>query len=135
MARRLLTISILPEIFAICRLEKDARVPQWAAGGNLTCITRTTDELSVVCPESVVPENVQAQRGWRALKVHGPFDFSETGVLAALAAPLAEAGISIFAVSSYDTDYVLVEERNLEAAARVLATMGHHILRKDRALR
>ena len=127
MARRKLTLSILPEDFAIFKLERDAPIPEWASRGSFTSITRTADELSIVCPATAVPVGIRAQHNWRALKVHGPFDFSEVGVLAALAAPLAEAEISLFALATYDTDYVLVEERNLEAALRVLIGAGHRL--------
>ena len=127
MAQRKLTLSILPEVFAICQLERDAQIPEWASRGRFTSTTRTADELSVVCLASAVPAGIRAQHNWRALKVHGPFDFSEVGVLAALAAPLAEAGISLFSLATYDTDYVLVQERNLEAALRALSGAGHRL--------
>ena len=90
-------------------------------------MTRTDEELSVVLPEDRVPDHWQADTGWRGLKVVGPLDLSLTGILASLAAPLAEAGVSIFAVSTYNTDYVLVKEKNLEIAERVLCLVGHTV--------
>jgi len=122
-----LTFSVLPEALAICRLEKDAAIPAWAARGEFFSVTRTTDELSVICAARNVPADICAERPWRALKVRGPFDFSQVGVLASLAAPLAKAGISIFALATYDTDYVLVAERSLDQAIQVLRAAGHEI--------
>ncbi len=119
-----LTLEILAETFAVCRLSPRDSVPTWA-NGRFLCITRTDDELSIVCPQRLVPEDALHKPGWRCLKVQGPLAFSMTGVLASLASPLADAGISIFAVSTYDTDYLLVQEDKLDAAITVLATHGH----------
>ncbi len=105
---RHLELSLLPERFAISRLDADAPIPAWATQGPFFSVTRTGDELSIVSELSLVPIGVQSQSGWRVLKVHGPFVLSEIGVLAALSAPLAEAKISLFAVSTFDTDYLLV---------------------------
>ncbi len=129
MTRPRLMLSVLPEQFAICRLEKDAPIPAWALRGRFVSITRTADELSIVCPESDVPQEIRAQRGWRCIKVKGPLDFSQTGILASLAEPLAEAGISLFAQATYETDYVLVEGQQLEKSLRVLSEAGHQIQR------
>lgn len=122
-----LELSILPGVLAICRLEADARIPDWGTTGDFLSITRTPDELSLVCPQSNVPEGVRCEQGWRCLKVAGPLDFALTGILAALATPLAQAGISIFAVSTYDTDYVLVRDEELEDAVRVLRKADHSV--------
>ena len=91
-------------------------------------VTRTLDELSVVCLEDIVPEGVRCEKGWRALKLEGPFEFSEVGVLASVAGPLAEAGVSIFAVSTFDTDYVLVKDEQLESAVGALREWSHEVL-------
>jgi enamine deaminase RidA (YjgF/YER057c/UK114 family) len=119
-----MNLTVLPEPLAVCRLPASARVPSWALELHeaFTSITRTPDELSIVCPEEAVPPDVRVQAGWRALKVPGPIPFETTGVLASLAAPLAAAGISIFALSTYDTDYVLVREGDLERALAALQT-------------
>ncbi|MGF1611964.1 MAG: ACT domain-containing protein [Kiloniellales bacterium] len=120
-APKRLTLCVLPDRLAVCRLVPDAALPPWLAwDGGLVSVTRTADELSIVCAEDRVPEAVQAERGWRALKVLGPLDFALTGILAGLAAPLAGAGISIFALSTYDTDYILVRAADLEQALIVL---------------
>ena len=122
-----LTLSVLAEPLAIARLEPAAPVPDWAGSGELCSVTRTADELSVVCGDAAVPAGAPAQRGWRALKVHGPLDFSLTGVLAALSAPLAHASIPIFALSTYDTDYVLVRDEDLQRACEALEHAGHTV--------
>jgi hypothetical protein len=115
-------VAVLPETLAICRLHASDRIPSWALElhEGFVSITRTPDELSIVCPEEAVPPDTTVEEGFRALVVPGPIPFSETGVLASLAAPLAAAGISIFALSTYDTDYVLVREKNVERALHVL---------------
>jgi len=102
-------------------------VPPWADGPGVVFIARTADELSVVCASARVPADVQAEHGWRALELHGPFLFTQSGVLASVLKPLAEAEIPIFAVSTFDTDYVLVPERHLEATVGVLRTAGHTV--------
>ncbi|HXG64259.1 MAG TPA: ACT domain-containing protein [Blastocatellia bacterium] len=122
-----LTLSILPERFAICRLGPQERIPDWALAGNLFSVTRTPEELSIVCLEANAPPGTKCESGWRCLKVAGTLDFSQTGVLASLAAPLAEAGISIFVVSTYDTDYLMVKEENLQRAAAILSEAGHQV--------
>ncbi len=120
-----LTLDVLPERFAVVRLAADAAVPAWARGGYLVSVTRTADELSIVCPEAAVPADLPAQRGFRGLRVRGPLDFSAVGVLASLAGPLAAAGVSLFALSTYDTDYLLVRAADLERSLAALAAAGH----------
>lgn len=121
-----LRISTLPSRLAVCRLAPDAAVPSWVRG-SFTSVTRTPDELSVVCEDGAVPEDVQAERGWRALKVEGPIPFEVTGVAAALVAPLAEARISVFLLATFDTDYLLLKEEVLGAAVAILRDRGHDI--------
>lgn len=112
----------------MCRLGATAALPPWFAdAGPLAGVTRTADELSVVCAEDAVPAGVQAERGWRALKAHGPFAFTLTGVLAAILSPLAAAGVPIFALSTYDTDYVLVPGDRADDAVAALRDAGHHV--------
>lgn len=123
-----LTLKTLAGNLAVCRLEPGAALPAWAFGhGPLCSVTRTPEELSVVCGEQAVPAGIRCERGWRALKVQGPLDFGLTGILNALSAPLAQAGISIFAVSTFDTDYLMVREAHLEAALAALRAAGHTI--------
>lgn len=120
-----LTLTLLPETLAVCRLAPDAPLPDWAVAGPFFAVTRTRDELSVVCQQEQIPDGVTCQPGWRCLQVAGPLNFSLTGVLASLALPLAQAGVSIFALSTYDTDYLLVSETALDAALAALRNAGH----------
>jgi uncharacterized protein len=120
-------LTVLGERLSICRLNAGEEIPAWATGGPFFSVTRTRDELSVVCPEDVVPESISRARGWRALKLEGPFDLSIVGILASVASPLAEAGASIFAVSTFDTDYVLVREEQLDLAVDTLRASGHRV--------
>ncbi len=122
-----LRLDPLEGSFAVCRLAPDAPLPAWAASGPFVSITRTADELSVVCREDVIPDGVRCERGWRCLRVAGTLDFSLVGVLASLLGPLAEAGISVFVVSTFDTDYVLVKATNFEQAVGVLRRAGHTV--------
>ena len=129
LAARHFELTLLPERFAISRLAADAPIPPWATQGPFFSLTRTADELSIVCELVRVPVGVHSQPGWRVLRVHGPFVLTEIGVLFALAAPLAEAKISSFAVSTFDTDYLLVAEETLSAAINALGQAGHTIHR------
>ena len=122
-----LIISTLPGRLAVCRLDPGEPVPPWAMCGSLVSVTRTDIELSVVCAEEAVPEGVKCETGWRCLRIRGPLAFSEIGVISSLAAPLAKAAISIFVVSTYDTDHILLKEERLEAARAVLASEGYTI--------
>jgi uncharacterized protein len=127
MERRSLTLEEVAGTFAVCRLGPNQPVPAWLGHGPLVSITRTDAELSVVCPEHAVPPGVQAEKGWRCLRVVGPLGFGMTGILASLAAPLAGSGVSIFVLSTYDTDYLLVPDRDLGRARDVLARAGHAV--------
>ena len=122
-----LALLVLDETFAVSRLSGDAPVPTWANAGSFFSVTRTAEELSIVCRQDVVPESVPCERGWRCLRVVGTLPFSAVGVLAALATPLAAAGVSVFAVSTFDTDYLLVKENDLAAAADALQRQGHTV--------
>ena len=115
------------ETLSICRLEKNAPIPEWALTGEFFSITRTAEELSVVCPQNQVPPGVQKQDGWKVLQVEGPLDFSLTGVLASLTGPLAKEGISVFAISTYDTDYLLVKQELLEKAIDILTKREYQV--------
>ena len=124
----LTSLRLLDGRFAICRLGPEDEIPAWALGKADFCsITRTKDELSVVCREDSVPEDTTCERGWRILQVEGPLDFALTGILASIDKTLADAGVSIFAVSTFDTDYILVKETNLALAQRALQSAGHRV--------
>lgn len=121
-----LRISILPDRLAVCRLDPGAQDPSWVRGA-FTSVTRTSDELSIVCDDGAVPDDVRAERGWRALKVEGPIPFEITGVAAALVAPLAEARISVFLLATFDTDYLLLKEEVFERGVEILRAAGHEM--------
>ncbi len=123
-----LTLTILAQTFAVSRLDKGAPVPHWVSSSDWWSITRTDDEFSVVCTEAQVPADVISNRGWRCLKLAGPLDLALTGILASLLEPLANARISVFSVSTFDTDYLLVKAENLAETVRVLSLAGHQIL-------
>jgi hypothetical protein len=122
-----LTLSVLPDSLAVCRLGPDDAVPPWSRTGTFHVVTQTPSELSIVCAERSVPDGVTANCGWRAIAVAGTLDFALTGVLASLASPLAGAGVSIFAISTYDTDYVLVKQDTLDRALAALSAAGHRV--------
>lgn len=125
MAPHRLTLDLLEGTFAVCRMAADAPVPGWAVGGPFVSITRTADELSVVCRQEAVPEDVRCERGWRCLRVAGTLDLSLVGVLASLLGPLAEAGVSVVAASTFDTDYLLFPGQDFRRAVEVLRRAGY----------
>ena len=125
--RTVLILTLLEERLAVCRLDAAAEVPGWATGGSAFSVTRTAYKLSVVCPAEFVPAGVKCEKGWRAFELGGPFEFSEVGILSAVATPLAEAGVGIFAVSTFDTDYVLVKEGWLDPATDALRARGNEV--------
>jgi hypothetical protein len=122
-----LTLTLLPDIFAVCRLDADAALPPWGTTGRTFSITRTAEELSVVCLQGVVPEGVRCERDWRCVQVAGPIAFATVGVLACLVQPLAEAGIGVFAVSTFDTDYLFVKAVDLAQAIDAWRRYGHTV--------
>jgi hypothetical protein len=125
--RALLTLTVLPDRYAICRLDPKADVPHWSAKGDFVSISRTPDELSVVCLETNVPANVPCEEGWRILRCEGPLDLSLTGIMASLAEPLADAGVPIFPIATHHTDYILIKEAHLGTATRALSGYGHAV--------
>ena len=129
-ARPQLPLELLAETLAICRLDARAAVPDWTErSSEFLTISRTAEELSITAVQQVVPADVACVRDYRALRVRGPLPLDLIGILAAIADPLAYAGLSIFAISTYDTDYVLVKARDLETALGVLKQAGHQVER------
>ncbi len=124
-----LTLVPIEGTYAVCRLEAEAPIPAWVGGGPFVSITRSADELSIVCRQETVPEGVRCERPWRCLRIAGTLDFALVGVLASLLDPLADAGISVFLVSTFDTDYLLVKEQDLRRAVEVLRRAGHDVCR------
>ena len=130
-ARHHLKFRRLPDCYAIVRLAPDAAVPDWATRGEFTSITRTADELSIVCPTENLPADVHSPHRWICLKLEGPFPFELTGVLLSFIQPLSENGVPIFAVSTYDTDYVLIQEEYGRMAIGALQQAGHELWPRD----
>ena len=123
-----LTLILEDELLAVCRLSPDEALPEWATVGGFCSITRTSEELSIVCPDDRrIPEGVRCEKGWRVIRVAGTQAFTLTGVLSSVLEPLARGGISIFAISTFDTDYILIKNESVEAALMALRAAGHSI--------
>jgi uncharacterized protein len=122
---RKLKFSQVPGSFAVCRLPAMAAVPDWALQGPFFSLTRTLEELSIVCLAAEVPSEVHPETDWTCLKLEGPFPFSETGILTSFVQPLSDRAIPIFAVSTFDTDYVLVKRAWADKAVEALQAAGH----------
>jgi hypothetical protein len=122
-----LDLDLAPQRLAICRWPADQALPDWVSRGPFFSVTRTASELSAVCCEEAVPAGTACEGPWRLFAVRGPLDFALVGVLASLAAPLANANVSIFVVSSFDTDHVLVRAADVERAVQALRSAGHRV--------
>lgn len=123
-----LKLSLSRQRLAVVRLDAGEAIPPWAlALQGLSSISRTRDELSIVCDEGAVPAGRKVEGGWRVFKIDGPLDFGLTGILASVLNPLAQAGVSIFALSTYDTDYVMVKHDKIDAALAALRGAGHTV--------
>lgn len=122
-------LRILDETFAVARLGADAAVPDWVGGNDLLAVVRTRNELSIVCRDDAVPKALtEVQHGFKAFAVTGTLDFALIGIIADLAKPLADAGIPIFGISTYDTDHILVRDDRLADAKAALRAAGHTLL-------
>lgn len=119
-----LHFKLLPDAFSVARLAADEAWPAWLPSAGFVSISRTSSELSVVCISAAIPPDVRCEEGWRILALQGPIPFETVGVAAAFTTPLAEAGISVFVLSTYDTDYLLVKETSLERAVSTLRSRG-----------
>jgi hypothetical protein len=120
-------LELLPDVYAVCRLDRHTPVPEWATQGLLSSVTRSAGELSVVCPDAGVPAGVTKESGWKVLMVAGPLDLSLTGILASLTVPLARECVSVFVLSTYDTDYLLVKKGQLGQAIQLLRAEGFEV--------
>ena len=127
---RSLELVLLPQSFAIARLAANTPIPDWATRGAFFSVSSTEDELSIVTESANLPTDVKSQAGWRILKVHGPFVLSKVGVLASLASPIAHANVSLFAISTFDTDYLLINADQLDLASAALERAGHKVLKQ-----
>jgi len=128
MKSKILTMKLLEEKYGVCRLDKTESIPEWSKNSNFFSITRTEDELSIVCSQDSIPDDIKCEKDWRILKVQGPLDFSLIGILASISRVLAQKGISIFAVSTYDTDYILVKNRDIDNAIKSLVNEGYEVI-------
>lgn len=122
-----LTLSLLDQTFTVHRFDPDAIVPANVLETPIFSITRTKDELSIVAPESMDIQSVQSEPGWGCFKVHGPLQFNLTGILAGLASVLSDVGISVFAVSTFDTDYIFVKQEQVKAAKEAFISAGYRL--------
>ena len=123
-----LKFSFVPGVFAICKLPATSPFPDWALKGSFTSVTRTAEELSIVCPADNLPRDVNSESHWTCFKLQGPFAFTQTGILASFIGPLSANAIPIFAISTFDTDYVLIEEDYAGIALNKLQEAGHQIV-------
>jgi hypothetical protein len=125
-----MNLTILQGTYAICRFSTNETIPQQIYASSFYSITKTVEEISIVVEESLVPDKTsKVEKNWRIFKVEGPLDFGLTGILNSLTRPIAEAGISIFAISTFDTDYIMVKESKLDLVVEVLEKSGHVVTR------
>ncbi|MBK1813812.1 ACT domain-containing protein [Clostridium sp. YIM B02505] len=128
MVEKILTMRLLKDKYGVCRLHKNELIPIWAQEGEFFSITKTTDELSIVCYEDNIPHNIKCEKDWKILKIEGPLDFSLIGILSSISSILASKGISIFAVSTYDTDYILIKNKDIDKAVKSLIEERYEII-------
>jgi len=133
MPEKALKMKLLKGKYMVCRLDKDDIIPEWVKNSEFYSITRTSDELSIVCSEENIPDSIlnnyiRCEKDWRILKIEGPLDFSLIGILASISTILAQKGISIFAVSTYETDYILVKNKDIDSAIAALVSEGYEIM-------
>ncbi|MBE6024379.1 MAG: ACT domain-containing protein [Cellulosilyticum sp.] len=123
-----LTLKLMEGHYGVCRLEPKSIIPTWCQQGEFFSVTKTMDELSIICLETYIPEDVQVEKEWCILKIVGPLDFSLVGILSKISQLMAECKISIFALSTYDTDYILIKQAKITEAIQALKTAGYHII-------
>lgn len=126
-----LVLSTLDGFFAICKLNPQTKIPNWALKGEFYSITRTSEELSILCPQKIIPDEITSVGRWRGLKIEGPFQFTEIGILNSITAPLASVKISLLSISTFDTDYVFIQDDQFENALLILAANGHEVPSTD----
>ncbi|MBU3136070.1 ACT domain-containing protein [Clostridium gasigenes] len=129
MSQEKLTMKLLKEKYGVCRLDKANSIPNWAIEGEFYSITKTEDELSIVCLQESIPTDIKYEKDWKVLKVEGPLDFALVGILACISSLMASQGISIFAISTYDTDYILIKEKDIDNAIELLLNDKYAVIR------
>lgn len=122
-----LKMKLLEGIFGVCRLSSEDNIPHWCLQSEIYSITKTKDELSILCDLKFIPQGIKCEKPWKALKIEGPLDFALIGILSTISTLLAKNSISIFAISTYDTDYILVKEKDMDNAIKVLSNEGYII--------
>ena len=128
MNEKILTMKLLNGKYGVCRLDKNELIPGWAQNSDFFSITKTSDELSIVCSQDDIPDDIKCEKDWRMLKILGPLDFSLIGILSSISTILAQKGISIFAISTYDTDYILVKNKDIDNAIAALIAERYEII-------
>ena len=123
-----LSLKILPDRMAVCRFDPAVAVPDWIAEVGFYSLTRTEEELTLVCPETRLAPGISSEAGWRCFQVQGQLDFSEIGIILSLTRPLAENGVSVFVISTFNTDYLMVKENDLAKAIGALTAEGHQVI-------
>lgn len=128
MSDKILKIKLLKERFGVCRLDKNELIPEWIKNSDFYSVTKTLDELSIVCSQDSIPSGIKCEKDWRTLEIEGPLEFSLIGILSSISTILAEKGISIFAISTYDTDYILVKDKDINDAIDALSIEKYEII-------
>lgn len=129
MTEKKLNLRLLKDTYGVCRLNKDDSIPSWAFDGEFFSITKTNDELSIVCLENNIPSDIKYEKFWKILKIEGPLDFSLVGILSKISSLMAENNISIFAISTYDTDYILIKKEKIDSAVNILEKDLYNVIR------
>jgi len=129
MVKKILTMKLLNEKYGVCRLNKTELIPDWVKNSNFFSITKTEDELSIVCCEDIIPKEIKCEKNWRALKIEGTLDFSLIGILSSISTILAQKGISIFAISTFDTDYILIKNKDVDEAIGALVKEKYKVVK------
>jgi len=128
MVEKILTMKLIKEKYGVCRINPNELIPEWAQNSDFFSITKTCDELSIVCSQDAIPNDIKCEKDWKILKIEGPLDFSLVGILASISTILAQKGISIFAISTYDTDYILVKNKDIDNAIQALTTERYEVI-------
>ena len=131
MSEKILTMKLLNEKFGVCRFNKNEPIPDWVKNSDFYSITKTSDELSILCYQDSIPNNIKCEKDWRTLKVEGTLDFSLIGIISSISTILALKRISIFAVSTYDTDYILVKNKDIDNAILSLSNARYEVINQE----